>query len=174
MHTSFSGTIYVPRSYILLLLLLFTPKTASCLGDSGDLCSRCGCHRGARIFFGRVGSPRTSGLTDMHTAMPPPSKKKKKKRKIEETIVSAPFVRTKGDPKILIVVHYLAFPVFVYAHTTSCVRIYTSIYIYTYILCVYYTVHICGGFSFSGEKVVCKVKCTRRIYNIYILYVIYI
>jgi len=99
----------------------------------------------------------------------PPSKKKKKERKIEETIVSAPFVRTKGDPRILIVVHYLAFPVFVYAHTTSCVRrIYTHSYIfirrYIYIMCA---LHICGGFSFSGEKVVQSEVCASYTTYIY-------
>jgi len=151
MHTSFSGTIYVVHSYI--LLLLFTPKTAPCLGDSGDLCSRCGCHRGVRIFFGRVGSPRTSVLTDMHTAIAITKKKKKKKKEENRRNYRFSSVYTnEGRPKDINrcpLSGVSGVRVRTYNVLRAYMYIHIYIYLYVYIMCI---LHICGGFSFSGRK----------------------
>jgi len=141
----------------------YSPRKRHRVLATAEICARVAVATGEREYFSDVSDPPG------HPVRPGLLAAVKKKRKIEETIVSAPFVRTKGDPRILIVVHYLAFPVFVYAHTTSCVRrihthththIHLYVGMYIYILCVRYI--SAADFHFRGKKL-CKVKCARRI-----------
>jgi len=153
----------------------YSPRKRHRVLATAEICARVAVATGEREYFSDVSDP--PGHPVRPGLLAAVQKKKKNRRNHRFSSVCTNEGRPKDINRCPLSgvsgVRVRTYTVLRAAYTHTHTHTYTFIrrYVYIYIMC---TLHICGGFSFSGEKVVQSEVCASYITHSYIIRVLYI